>query len=116
MILLLNKTTPKPGVTVMHMKGSIHSGPDCRRVEQEVDQMIGAKSSLVILDLSEVTHIDSSAIGSIVRCFTRVKGSGGRLCLCGCVGMIEASIRLTRLDKVLEIFPTPAAAAEKYSA
>jgi len=115
-ILLLNKTTPKPGVTVVHMKGSIHSGPDCRRVEQEVEQIIGGQSSLVILDLSEVTHIDSAAIGSIVRCFTRVKTSGGRLCLAGCVGMIEASIKLTRLDKVLELFPTPAAATEKHAA
>ena len=116
MILLLNKTTPKPGVTVVHMKGSIHSGPDCRRVEQEIEQVIGAKSTLVILDLTEVTHIDSAAIGSIVRCFTRVKNNGGRLCLSGCAGMIEASIKLTRLDKVLELFPTYAAAAEKYSA
>ena len=115
MILLLNKTAPKPGVTVLQMKGSIHSGPDCRRIEQEVEQLIDAKSDFVILDLSEVTHIDSAAIGSIVRCFARVKGSGGRFCLAGCVGMIESSLKLTRLDKVLEIFPTAAAAAEKHT-
>ena len=115
MILLVNKTTPKPGVTVLHMKGSIHSGPDCRRVEQEVEQLIGA-NTFVILDLTEVTHIDSAAIGSIVRCLTRTKDAGGKLCLAGCAGMIEASLKLTRLDQVLEIFPTAAAAAEKHSA
>lgn len=114
MILLLHRTTPKPGVTVVHMKGSIHSGPDCRRVEQEIEELIGAKHTFVILDLSEVTHIDSSAIGSIVRCFTRVNGSGGKFCLAGCAGMIEASLKLTRLDKVLDIFPTAAAAVEKH--
>ncbi|HTP69762.1 MAG TPA: STAS domain-containing protein [Dongiaceae bacterium] len=116
MILLLDKTSPKPGVAVVQIKGSIHSGPDCRRVEQEVEQLIGAKQNFVILDLSQVTHIDSAAIGSIVRCLTRAKESGGRLCLAGCAGMIEASLKLTRLDKVLEIFPTAAAAAEKHSA
>lgn len=113
MILFVNKSTPKPGVTVLQMKGSIHSGPDCRRVEQEVEQLISAHGSSVILDLTEVTHIDSAAIGSIVRCFTRAKNSGGNLYLAGCAGMIEASIKLTRLDKVLEMFPTAAAAAEK---
>lgn len=116
MILLLDKTSPKPGIAVVHIKGSIHSGPDCRRVEQEVEQLIGAKHDFVILDLSEVTHIDSAAIGSIVRCLTRMKESGGNLCLAGCAGMIEASLKLTRLDKVLEVFPTAAAAAEKHSA
>jgi anti-anti-sigma factor len=113
-ILFLNKTTPKQGVTVVHMKGSIHSGPDCRRVEQEIEELIGTKHTFVILDLSEVTHIDSAAIGSIVRCFTRLKNSGGKLCLAGCAGMIEASLKLTRLDKVLEIFPNATAAAENY--
>ena len=113
MILLINKSTLKQGVVVLQMKGSIHSGPDCRRVEHEVEQLIGAKSHFVILDLTDVTHIDSAAIGSIVRCFTQVKNSGGRLYLAGCAGMIEASIKLTKLDKVLEMFPTAAAAAEK---
>jgi len=111
MIIAASKDSPKPGVTVLHLKGSVHSGPDCRRLEQEVEQLAGS-STLVILDLSEVTHVDSSAIGSIVRCFTKLKSSGGKLRLAGCAGMIELSLKLTRLDKVLEIFPTTAAAAE----
>jgi anti-sigma B factor antagonist len=113
-ILHLIKTTPKQGVTVLQMKGSIHSGPDCRRVEQETETLIGAKETFVIFDLSDVTHIDSAAIGSIVRCFSRLKNSGGYLRLAGCTGMIESSIKLTQLHKVLEIYPTAAAAAENY--
>ena len=114
MILLIAKSSPKQGVAVLQMKGSIHSGPDCRRVEQETEHLIGAKEHFVIFDLSEVTHIDSAAIGSIVRCFSRLKSSGGYLRLAGCTGMIEASIRLTQLHKVLEMYPTAAAAAENY--
>jgi anti-sigma B factor antagonist len=113
-ILHLNKATPKEGVTVLHFKGSIHSGPDCRRVEQETENLIGTKETSVIFDLSGVTHIDSAAIGAIVRCFSRLKNSGGYLRLAGCTGMIEASIKLTQLHKVLEIYPTAAAAAENY--
>jgi anti-anti-sigma factor len=113
-ILNLVKTSPKEGVTVLQMKGSIHSGPDCRRVEQETETLISANETFVIFDLSDVSHIDSAAIGSIVRCFSRLKSSGGYLRLAGCTGMIEASIRLTQLHKVLEIYPSAAAAAENY--
>jgi anti-sigma B factor antagonist len=113
-ILHVVKSVPKQGVTVLQMKGSIHSGPDCRRVEQETETLIGAKENFVIFDLSGVTHIDSSAIGSIVRCFSRLKSSGGHLRLAGCTGMIEQSIKLTQLHKVLELYPTAAAAAENY--
>jgi anti-anti-sigma factor len=115
-ILFLDKTSPKPGVDVVHIRGSIHAGPDCRRLEQEVEQLAGAKHRFVILDLADVTHIDSAAIGSIVRCLARMKDSGGNLCLAGCGGMIVSSLKLTRLDKVVEIFPTAAAAADKHSA
>jgi len=113
-ILQLVKSTPKQGVTVLQMRGSIHSGPDCRRVEQETEKLIGTKERFVIFDLTEVTHIDSAAIGSIVRCFSRLKSSGGYLRLAGCTGMIESSIRHTQLHKVLEIYPTAAAASENY--
>ena len=114
MIHLLAKATPKQGITVLQMKGSIHSGPDCRRLEQETETLIGAKEIFVIFDLSQVTHIDSAAIGSIVRCYSRLKSSGGLLRLAGCAGMIEASIRLTQLHKVLELYPSASAAAENY--
>jgi anti-anti-sigma factor len=113
-ILHFTKASPKPGVAVLHFRGSIHSGPDCRRVEQETEILIGAKETFVIFDLTHVTHIDSSAIGSIVRCFSRLKSSGGYLRLAGCSGMIESSIKLTQLHKVLELYPTAAAAAENY--
>lgn len=113
-ILHLTKSTLKTGITVLHMKGSIHCGPDCRRIEQETELLIGAKETAVIFDLSEVTHIDSAAIGSIVRCYSRLKSSGGRLRLAGCAGMIEASIKLTQLHKVLELYPNTAAAAENF--
>src|SRR3974377_795959 len=82
-ILLLNKTNPKQGLAVLHMKGSIHSGPDCRRLEEETETLIGAKETFVIFDLSAVTHMDSSAIGSIVRCYSMLKSAGGVLRLWG---------------------------------
>lgn len=114
MILELTRARPKQGVTVVRMKGSIHSGPDCRRVEHEADELIQAKEMFVIFDLSQVTHIDSAAIGSIVRCFARLKSSGGFLRLAGCKGMIEASLKLTQLHKVLELYPTAADAELNY--
>lgn len=114
MILQLNKANPKQGVAVLQMKGSIHTGPDCRRLEHETDLLIGAKEHFVIFDLSNVTHIDSAAIGSIVRCYSRLRSSGGHLRLAGCAGMIEASLKLTQLHKVLEIYPTAISAAENY--
>ena len=102
----------KAGVTVLDMKGSIHAGPDCNLLAQEVEKLIEAKANGVVLDLTGVTHIDSAAIGSIVMCFSKVKRAGGVLCLSGARGMVEGTLKLTQIDKVIQIFPTASAAAD----
>jgi anti-sigma B factor antagonist len=100
------------GVTVLDMKGSIHAGPDCRRLEQEIESLISTKENRIILDLTQVTHVDSSAIGSIVRCLTKLKTCNGMLRVAGATGMIEHCFKLTQLHKVVELYPTVAAAVE----
>lgn len=114
MILHLSRATPKKGVAIVHLQGSIHTGPDCRLLEQETDVLIGSKEHFVVFDFSHVSHIDSAAIGTIVRCYSKLKGSGGFLRLAGCTGMIERSMKLTQLHKVLEIYPSTEAAVENY--
>jgi anti-anti-sigma factor len=106
----------KPGVTVVQMKGSIHSGPDCRRVESEVEELAKAKQLHVIFDLTGVTHIDSAAIGSLVKCLTTLKRAQGELRMAGVTGMLEGTLRLTKVDKVIAIFPTAADAAVNFPA
>jgi anti-anti-sigma factor len=113
-ILHSTKANPNSRVTIVHLHGSVHCGPDCRRLEQETDLLIESKENFVVFDFSQVTHIDSAAIGTIVRCYSKLKSSGGFLRLSGCTGMIECSLKLAQLHKVLEIYPNDASAAENY--
>jgi len=115
-ILQMTKRQFKPGVTVVEMKGSIHCGPDCRRVEHEVDALIQAGQIHVIFDMSGLTHIDSAAIGSIVRCFSNLKKASGELRLAGARGMLEGTLKLTKIDRVIPLFPTATDAAVNFPA
>lgn len=114
MILHLAKRDLKPGITVIEMKGSIHAGTDCRRLELEVEHLIAANTALVILDFTHIAHIDSSAIGSLVRSHTQLKKSGGLLRLAGIKGMLEGTLKITKVDQLVEIFPSAHAAAENF--
>ena len=42
MILQITKRTMQPGTIVLEIKGSIHSGPECAKLCQEVDKLIEA--------------------------------------------------------------------------
>jgi anti-anti-sigma factor len=116
MILEFTKRTVAPGVTALAITGSIHCGPECARLEREVDAMIAAREIRVILDMAGVTHADSAAIGAIVRCFAKIKGAGGALRIAAAQSMVDHSLRLTKVDKVIELFPTTEQAAHGFSA
>ena len=113
-ILEITKGQLKDGIAVLTLRGSIHTGPDCRRVEHEVEDLVRGNQTRAIFDLTGITHIDSAAIGTVVRCYSKLKNAGGMLRLAGCNGMIDSSLKLTKVDKVIAIFPTASAAAEDF--
>jgi anti-sigma B factor antagonist len=115
-ILHFTKRTLPQGVSVLAMQGSIHCGPECARLEREVDEMIAAHETRVIFDMAGVTHADSAAIGTIVRCLTKLKNAGGGLRIAAIQPMIDYSLKLTKVNKVIEIFPTVDQAAMRFSA
>lgn len=114
MILQLTKRQLKSGLSVVELKGSIHSGADCRRIEREVQNLINEQNLHVIFDMAGLTHIDSAAIGSIVRCFSSLKKANGDLRLAGAKGMLQGTLKLTKVDSVIGLFETTAEAAQNF--
>ena len=115
MILEITKGQLKDGIALITLRGSMHTGPDCRRVEHEVEELLRNNQTRAVFDFTGVTHIDSAAIGVVVRCYSKLKGAGGLLRLSGCNGMVESSLKLSKIDKVIGLFPTAAAAAENFT-
>ena len=115
MLVNFTKRTLHPGTGSLEIKGSIHHGPECARMVQEVEEMIAAKETRVILDMTGVTYADSAAIGAIVKCLTRVKHAGGALRIAGAQTVIAHSLKLTRVDTLIEMFPTVDQAAANFS-
>lgn len=104
------------GLTALTIRGSIRCGPDCSRLEREVDALIAARETRVIFDMAGVTHADSAAMGSIVKCFTKLRSAGGALCIAGAQPMIVYSMQVTRVDKLIGMFPTVDLAEKGFSA
>ena len=116
MILDFTTRALQTGMAALAMRGSIHCGPECARLEREVEAMIASHQTRVIFDMAGVTHADSAAMGAIVNCLTKLKKAGGGLRIAAAQPMIEYSLRLTKIDKLIEIFPTVDQAAKGFSA
>lgn len=66
-------------------------------------QQIATGKIRLLLNLSEVTFIDSSGLGAIISALRRV-GVKGDVKLCCVPDQVMEMLRLCRLDKVIEVF------------
>ena len=112
---MLSKKELKPGIWVFELSGRVQMGPDCKRVDQEVEGHISNNETRIILDMAAVDHIDSAFVGQIVKSFSRLSKSGGSLRLAAVKGMVEGVINMTQLNRVIQIYPTALAASEDFA-
>jgi anti-sigma B factor antagonist len=64
----------------------------------------------VVVNLAEVTFIDSSALAALVNGMKRCHQQGGSLRLSNLQAPVRSIFEMTRLDKALEIYPDEASA------
>lgn len=69
----------------------------------------------IILDLSDVSFVDSSALGAMVSSM-KALGSKGEFVVCGIQGAVQSLFNLTRMDRVFQIFQSTEEALRALSA
>lgn len=68
----------------------------------------GAKE--LIINLSRVTMMDSSGIGTMIRCHSAVTAAGGKIRVVGANNTVRQAFKVTRLDKVFAFYDDEASA------
>ena len=68
------------------------------------------KPQQLVIDMAEVSYLDSSGIGVLVEVFRRMNASGGQFKLSGVVQRVRSVFEITRLDKFFKMYPTVAEA------
>jgi stage II sporulation protein AA (anti-sigma F factor antagonist) len=82
-----------------------------RAVTPQLEEAVGAEYPRVILDLSAVTLVDSTALGAIMQAEHRFRGQGRTLSLVAPNGSAAAVLlELTGLRRRFSVFPSRDAA------
>lgn len=77
-----------------------------RSIQAEIDRVLeAADTQSMVLDFSAVEHLSSSALGMLITINTRIQAKGGELCLANIADPIAEVFRITRLDRVLQLYP-----------
>lgn len=94
---------------VLPLKGEIdlHVSPS---VTASLNAMIEKKPRRFVVDLSEVTYIDSAGLAALIEAMQKVEGYGGKFLLAGLQETVRSIFEISRLDQVFQIFPDVRAA------
>jgi anti-sigma B factor antagonist len=102
------------GVTVVECNGRIILGDESSVLRQFVRDQLRDHHQLV-LDLGNVTYIDSSGLGVLVGLWSSAKKSGGEIKLANLSPEMNDMLQLTKLVTVFQIFERVEDAAATYN-
>ena len=109
-------TTRQVGdVTVVDVAGRITLGEGSATLRDAMRDMVSKNQKKILLNLGEVSYIDSSGIGELVSGFTTVTNSGGNLKLLNLNKRVKDLLQITKLYTVFDVHEDEAGAIRSFS-
>jgi anti-sigma B factor antagonist len=91
------------GVIVVRLSGAIFFGEESTSLRILVKDLLN-KSRQIVLDLGDVTHIDSGGLGTLVSLYASARKVGGDIKLADLGNHAKELLQITRLVTLFEIF------------
>lgn len=96
--------------TILKIEGTLALGDATRALQERFEKIGAERTGAVVLDLSGLEHLDSTAIGVFVGGLKKFEGLGRRFYLVNPKERVASVFRITHLDSVFRTFPTVDAA------
>ncbi len=102
------------GITVVDLSGRITLGEGSVVLRDNIRELLGQGHKKILLNLGDVTYIDSSGIGELVSGFTSVRNQGGELKLLNLTKKVHDLLQITKLYTVFDIKDDEASAIASF--
>ena len=91
-------------VMVLYLNGRIVVGEESARFLETLKELAAGGEKRILLNLAEVTYMDSAGLGALVRSRTAVAEQKGQLKLLNVPAKIQTLLRITKLQHLFEMF------------
>ena len=108
------KTKETDGVAIIELSGRLTLGEATGKVREAVRGVVTKGHKKVVLNLKEVSYIDSAGLGEVIGAYTSVKNQGGDMKLVGASGRALDLLQVTRLLTLFEFFDDEASAIRSF--
>jgi anti-sigma B factor antagonist len=106
-------TRTKDGVLVVDCIGRIVFGDESLLIRETVKKAI-SENNRIVLNLGEISYIDSGGLGTLVGLRTSAQNAGGTIKLTNLTRRVGDLLQVTKLLTVFEVYNSEAEAVESF--
>lgn len=108
-------THQKGEVTIVVASGKLTMGEGTSSLRNKIRELVAGGSRQIVLDLADVSYMDSSGLGELISAHTTVTTAGGEIKLLNLAKRVHDLLKLTKLYTVFEVFEDEALAVNSFS-
>jgi anti-sigma B factor antagonist len=103
-------------IAIIEARGSIIGGDETDELKGKARDLIDQGNRKLVLDLANVTYLNSSGIGAVVSIHTMYSRAGGRIKVCGLGKGVKNVFVITSLTRVIDVDETRDDAVKAFEA
>lgn len=108
-------TRTKDGIVIVDCVGRIVFGEESALLRDTVKQLL-TETKKVILNLSQITYIDSGGLGTLVALYTTARNGGGSVKLANLTPRVGDLLQVTKLLTVFDVYDSEEKAIASFKA
>ncbi|OGF68206.1 MAG: anti-anti-sigma factor [Candidatus Fischerbacteria bacterium RBG_13_37_8] len=91
-------------ITVVQVSGRITLGEGDVKLRDAIYNLLKENKGKIVLNLGDVSYIDSAGIGELISAYTAAKRNGAELKLLNLTKKIQDILQITQLLTIFEVF------------
>jgi anti-sigma B factor antagonist len=109
------KTRQVGDVTVIDVSGRVTLGEGSSVIRESMRDLTAKGNKNLLLNLSEVSYMDSTGVGEVVAGFTSAANAGGTVKLLGLTKHVKDVLLVSKLYTVFEVFEDESLAVKSFA-
>jgi len=89
--------------TVLSLSGRVTLGEESSQLRSTIKQLLAQGKKRLVLDLADVSYIDSAGLGTLVAAYTSARNEGGDVRLAGITKNFSELLNVTKLLTVFNV-------------
>ena len=103
------------GISIVQLEGRIVLGEESNALREKVKSLMTENKKKVVMNMENVTYIDSAGLGTLVASFHSAKAQGAVLKLSNLGAKFQEVLQVTKLYTVFEVFDNETAAVQSFT-